>query len=260
MTNLSLNAGRRLRRLALLLCASTIPSLVLAPSGLHAQTPAPRVRQVIPVEAGASSEDSTVPQALVLSLHGKCEYSDDDTTFTKLKTGHVLKQGAVVRTGDGGRVDLFFRRIGTSVRLQPGTEVVLEKMDRHMSDGEAVMDTLLNLRSGRIFTVVRSHVPGSTFEIRNAAGRSVVESGEAEGQYIITADGTHVTEKHSAANLKVVGETGITVVSPGMKFSPKDGAMNPVKPKEAVKALIEFDQLDAASEKLDESKPAPSKK
>jgi len=168
-------------------------------------------------------ETSDLPRAHAVSVRGKCEYSDDGTTFTELKSGHIFKQGDVVRTGENARADLFFRRIGTTVRLQSGTEIKLETMTRETKDGAPVMKTLLDLRKGRIFTVVRSLVPGSTFEIRNAAGRSVVEGGGGKGRYIITADGTHVTEKGSVVPLKVIGETGVTVIAPGMKYSAKEG-------------------------------------
>jgi len=246
------------RALLLLLCTGTVLFTILSPHVAEAQ--APRVRQVIPVEAGVAADDSTDPQALVLSVKGKCEYSEDGATFLVLKPGHILKQAVVIRTGKDGQADLFFRRIGTSVRLQSDTDIKLEKMERHMKDGAPVMDTLLNLRTGRIFTVVRSLVPGSTFEIRNAAGRSVVEGGGGKGRYIITADGTHVTEKNSALPLKVIAETGITVIAPGMKFDSKEGKMYSQDPREAVKLLIDFDELDATSEKVDAAAEAAKKK
>jgi len=195
-------------------------------------------------------ESSDEPQALVLSVNGKCGYSEDGTTFTELRAGHVFKQGAVVRTGAAARTDLFFRRIGTTVRLQADTEIKLEKMARHLKDGLPVMETLLDLRTGRIFTVVRSLVPGSTFEIRNAAGRSVVEGGGGKCRFIITADGTHVTEKGSVVPLKVIGETGITVITPGQKFNAKDGKLFALDAPEAVKLLIDFDELDSLAEQL----------
>ena len=195
-------------------------------------------------------ETSDAPQALVLSVHGKCDYAQDGTNFTALKAGHVFKQGAVVRTGEEAGTDLFFRRIGTTVRLQPGTEVKLEKMARRMKDGRPVMETLIDLRTGRIFTVVRSLVPGCTFEIRNAAGRSVVEGGGGKGRYIITADGTHVTDKDSVVPLKVIGETGVTVITPGQKFSAKDGKAFALPAPEAVEVLIIFDELDSLAEQL----------
>lgn len=196
------------------------------------------------------THSTTNPQAVVLSVNGKCEYSDDGASFTPLKSGKVLLQGAIVRTMEGARTDLFFRRIGTTVRLQSGSEIKLEKMSRTMKDGLPVMQTLLDLRTGRIFTVVRSLVPGSTFEIRNAAGRSVVEGGGGKGRYIITADGTHVADKNSTVALKVIGETGVTVISPGQKFNGKEGKVFAQNPSETVESLIDFDELDSLAEQL----------
>ena len=196
------------------------------------------------------AETSDLPQAQVINVNGKCEYSEDGSTFKELKSGIILNQGAVVRTADAARTDLFFRRIGTTVRLQSGTEVKLEKMTRNIKDGVPVMDTLLDLRTGRIFTVVRSLVPGSTLEIRNAAGRSVVEGGGGKGRYIITADGTHVTDKNSVVPLKVFGETGVTIITPGQKFNTKEGKLLPLEIPESVAWLIDFDEIDSMAEKL----------
>lgn len=201
----------------------------------------------------AITETSDMPQALVLSVQGKCVYAEDGQHFAALKAGRVLNQGAVIRTPDDARVDLFFRRIGTTVRLQPATEIKLEEMTRIMKDGMPVMHTLLDLRMGRIFTVVRSLVPGSTLEIRNAAGRSVVEGGGGKGRYIITADGSHVTDKDSVIPLKVFGETGVTVITPGQKFNAKDGKVFALEPPEAVNLLIDFDELDSLAEQLSPS-------
>lgn len=189
------------------------------------------------------------PEAVVLSVHRKCDYSEDGKTFTNLKAGHVFNQGAIVRTGEAGVVDLFFRRIGTTVRLQPDTEVKLETMARHMKEGVPVLETLLDLRKGRIFTVVRVLVPGSTFEIRNAAGRSVVE-GAGTGRYIITADGTQVADKSSLIPLKVVNDTGITVINPGQQFNAKEGKMFAAAPPETVVQFIDLDDLQSLSEQL----------
>ncbi|MEO6033868.1 MAG: hypothetical protein ABIQ35_01305 [Verrucomicrobiota bacterium] len=203
-----------------------------------------------------TSEESALPEALVLSVRGKCEFSEDGTTFTKLDKNHIFNQGAVIRTGKDASADVFFRRVGTTVRVQPNSEVKLEKMTRQMKDGAAVLNTLLDLRRGRIFTVVRSLVEGSTFEIRNAAGRSVVEGAPAGGlgRYIITADGTQVADKSSNIPIKVIGDTGITVISPGQIFSAKDGKMLPVATPEKVVQLIEFDELHALAEKISDEK------
>ncbi len=226
------------------------------------------------------SEDTDTPNAVLVTLQGKSTYSVDGTNFVRLeakdvfairpitqkgkdsteaKATLIFTQGAVVRTEEDSRVDIFFRRVGTTVRLQPGTEVRLEKMERRMEGGQAVMGTLLDLRKARVFIAVRSPVPGSTFEIRNAAGRSVVEGGGGKGRYIVTADGTHVTEKGSAAPIKVVGQSGVTVIAPGMKFSAKDGKMLPLEAPEAVKLLIEFDELDSLAQQVGTPEGLPGK-
>lgn len=197
-----------------------------------------------------TSQTSDEPHAIVLSVNGKSSFSEDGAAFHELKAGKVLKQGAVVRTGENARTDLFFRRIGTTVRLQASSEVYLEKMSRQMKEGTPVMETLLHLRAGRIFTVVRSDVPGSTLEIRNAAGRSVVEGGGGKGRYIITADGTQIADKDSAVPLKVIGDTGITVIKPGQKFDAREGKVFSAAAPAAVEEMIDLDEIQSLGEQL----------
>ena len=206
-------------------------------------------------EVNAVFGSDAPPNAMTISSNGKCEYSEDGVTFAKLERSHNLEQGAVVRTGEDARTDLFFRRTGTTVRLQAGTEIKLEKMTITMKDGLPAEHTLLDLRTGRIFTVVRSEVAGSTLEIKNAAGRAVVE-GSGVGRYIITADGTHVAAIGSAIPLKVIGENGITVIAAGQQFDKKDGKMLPVNSNLWVKDLIEVDELQATMETTAVVKPS----
>jgi hypothetical protein len=212
------------------------------PAALNAQEvkPAPASRLPFP-------DNDTQPSAMTTAVVGMCEYSVDGVTFSNLEKGHLFEQGAVVRAGPDARADIFFRRTGTTVRLQAGTEIKLEKMVVTMRNGVAAVDTLLDLRAGIIFVVVRSEVAGSTLEIRNAAGRSVVE-GSGIGRYIITADGTHLVATGSAIPLKLIGENGITVVAAGQQFDKKDGKALPASPTTWVKGMIELDELQAAVE------------
>lgn len=208
-----------------------------------------------PAQAMKPAPDSVVrPSAVTVSVHGKCECSQDGVAFTNLERGYIFEEGAVLRTGKTGWTDLFFRRTGTTVRLQADTEIRIENMSTTMDQGLPVEDTLLDLRTGRIFTVVRSVVPGSTLEVRNAAGRSVVQ-GSGVGRYIITADGTHVAAKGSVIPLKVIGENGITIISAGEQFARKDGKVFPVFATAYVNDLIQLDELQAIAES-----PAPPQK
>src|SRR5580700_5350512 len=108
----------------------------------------------------ASSDSDSRPVAVTISIRGDCDYSEDGVTFTKLERAHIFEQGAIVRTGEAARADLFFRRTGTTVRLQAGTEIKLEKMTVTVKDGAPIVRTLLDLRKGRICAVVRSEVAG----------------------------------------------------------------------------------------------------
>jgi len=207
-------------------------------------------------EVKQAPDGAVRPNAVTLSVRGKCDYSEDGVTFTKFERGHIFEQGAIIRTGDDARTDLFLRRTGTTIRLQAGTEMSLEKMTVTMKDGLPVVHTLLDLRAGRIFTVVRSAVDGSTLEIRNAAGRSVVE-GSGVGRYIITADGTHVSAIGSVIPLKVIGENGITIIAAGQQFARKDGKPLPVSTSSYVEDLIQLDELQAITDGGAPEQPSP---
>jgi len=212
------------------------------PAVIHAQ----EVRQALALPLPIA-DNATQPSAMTVSVVGKCNCSEDGVAFTSLTKGQILEQGATIRTGADARADLFFRRTGTTVRLQAGTEITIEKMTVTMNGGLPVVRTLLDLRAGRIFTVVRSSVAGSILEIRNAAGRAVVE-GSGIGRYIITADGTHVVATGSAIPLKVIRENGITVIAAGQQFEPKEGKTLAATPSLWVKDMIELDELQAAAE------------
>jgi hypothetical protein len=188
------------------------------------------------------------PNSVAVSIHGKCDCSEDGVTFTHLERGHLLEQGAMIRTGDGGRADLFFWRTGATVRLQAGTEIKFEKMAFNARAGRPAMHIVLELRAGKIFTVVRSAKADSTLEIRNAAGRSVVEGSRA-GRYIITADGTHVSHKDTAVPLKLIGENGTTFIAAGEQFTRQDGKTLFVPSTLFVQDLAQLDDLQAVAEK-----------
>jgi len=194
-----------------------------------------------------SAHSAIRPNAVVVSFQGKCDCSEDGVTFTNLERGRILEQGATIRTGDGGWADLFFWRTGATVRLQAGTEMKFEKMVINVRAGRPAMHIELELRAGKIFTVVRSAKAESTLEIRNAAGRSEVE-GSRVGRYIITADGTHVSDKDSAVPLKLIGENGTTFIAAGEQFTKQDGKTLTATSNLFVQDLAQLNELQAVAE------------
>lgn len=227
------------------MCTLLIVALFQLGAGSTLAQPVVKIRQV--------TESGPEPQAVVMRVKGQAEISENGKDFEPIKEMQIIKQGAIVRTLEDSRVDIFFRRTGTSIRLQPSTEIKLEKMTREMKDNAAVLKTLLDLRTGRIFTVVRSFVPGSTLEIRNKAGRTIVEGSGNNGRFVITADGTHVAHTKSEVPLKFAGETGVTIIKPGQKFLAAQGKLMDLETPDEVTSLIEFDEIHALAESLENS-------
>jgi hypothetical protein len=194
--------------------------------------------------------------AVALTVVGKCDCSEDGVTFTHFERGHIFEPGAIIRTGEESRTDLFFNRSGTSVRLQAGTEIRLEKIAMTVKEGHPSEHTSLDLRAGTVFTVVRAAVKPSTLEIRNAAGRAVVE-GSGGGRYIIGADGTHVSAVGSVIPLKLIGENGTTIIAAGQQFSRQNGKMLPLSGASYVKDLVQLDELQASTDGPAAGGPSP---
>ena len=193
---------------------------------------------------------AAVPQAIVLKVHGACGYSSGrGGGFRRLRSNHTLFQNAVVRTGKNGSVDLFLRRVGTSVRLQPGTEMVLEQMSRSTAGGLPQTETLLHVLSGRIYIVTGPPLAGNTVEIRNAAGRSVVEGGV--GRYVVTADGSQFSENGSIVPPNTAGASGITPIFPGRVYPTREDELRPFEYSEEVQTMMQFDRVQDMGEQYE---------
>lgn len=206
-----------------------------------------------------SSEDAPMPQAVILSVFGDCQYSlEAGGKFKKLRVGDVLKEGAAIRTAENARIDLFLQRLAITVRLTPETDLVLEKMAKHVKQDVLIMETILDLRGGEIFCFVRGLVPNSRFEVKHAAGRSVVE-GEGRGGYEIRADSAAVTPRTSFIPLKVISDTGVAVIAPGQKFDGKHKKTMQLAPTEVENTIMQLDELQALAELLSPDEEALKK-
>jgi hypothetical protein len=235
--------------LSVLMVQLSLPALVRAqekpapPSGLRILSSDSSTGSNIFV---ISAHNAIRPHAVAVSTLGKCDCAEDGVAFTNLERGSGLQEGAIIRTGEGGRADFYFWRTGATVRLAAGTEVKLEQMVIHVRGGRPTMDIVLELRAGKILTMVRSAKTDSTLEIRNAAGRSVVE-GSRVGRYIITADGIDVNDKDSAVPLKLIRENGTLSIAAGEQFTQQNGKTLFVPSALFVQDLAQLDELQAAA-------------
>jgi hypothetical protein len=204
-------------------------------------------------------QDSPVPQAVVLSVNGPCQYSLDNNKTNNLKAGDVLNEGAIIHTGKKARVDLFLRRLAITVRVTSETDLALEKMAKYAKDDAIVMETILDLRAGQIFCFVRGLVPNSRFEVKHASGRSIV-AGEGSGGFEIRADSPVVTQRTSFIPLKVISEKSVSVTAPGEKSDGKEGKTIQLAPTATEDTLMQLDELQALAELLSPDEELTKKK
>jgi hypothetical protein len=242
---------------ALTLTNSRIVSNQIATQMAASQVPATNVAKESKEATAMESVPETLPainmpfarrQVDVLLTNGQCLYSADETKFRALQVHDVLYEGAVVRTGLGSWCDLFIRRTGTTVRLAPESQIKIAKLSEASENGVPLIDTLLELRKGRIFTVVRALTPGSTFEISDAAGHSVIEGGGL-GCYMIAAPGPEAADKLLLTPLRVVNQKGTSVIAPGQSYTAVDGATLSLLPSSWETMLIQLDELEAETDK-----------
>jgi hypothetical protein len=196
----------------------------------------------------------------VILTHGQCLYSEPGTEFHPLQVRQVVHQGAVIKTGKTSWCDFFVRRAGITVRLAPESAVKITKLSLATQNGVPVMDTLLELPYGRIFTVVRALVPGSTVEISDGAGRSVIEGGGL-GSYMITAPRPEFGEKLTVTPLRIITQNGTSVITPNTEYSAKDGAAFSLGASTWEANLIHLDELEAEADRaIAEPEPPKSPK
>ena len=145
--------------------------------------------------------------AKVVGVQGSAEYSVDGTTWTALKRGEVLREGAMVRTIGAAGADLDLGRNGSLLRVMPDTTVSFSALTYEETGVETVVNTQIELRAGRVLGNVQKLASTSKYEVRapkavatirgtrydmSATGRLVV----AEGSVVIVAyreDGSTVT-------------------------------------------------------------------
>lgn len=201
------------------------------------------------VSTGWASDPLPARGVLVLAVKGGLKVSTDGKKFERARSGQRYSEGAIFRTSSG-HADLFFRRIGTMVRILPNSEVRMEKLEIHRNpQGILVKDTLLDLRKGRIITFVRVLFPESKFQVRTDLGIATV-AGAGTGRYDIGANGRFVTAKSSSSALKVVIDGNERLIAPGEAYAAKSKKLQPLRPSEREILLIEADELEALAQQL----------
>jgi len=98
---------------------------------------------------------------------------------------------------------------------------------------------------------VRALVPGSTIEVKSAAGRAVIGGSGTKDRYSIAADGTEIADRDSDVPLKLVTDAGVRIVPPAEKSLARKSRPLPEDPSETEIALLAADDFESVSEPLD---------
>jgi hypothetical protein len=168
--------------------------------------------------------------AVVLDVQGNCQVSNDGTNFRVLKKSAELGDVCTIRTGPQSSADVFLKRMGTTVRLKPNTEINFNRVSQK-KDERPELNTTVDVRKGKMLAVVHSNVPGSSLDIKNAAGKKLSDT-TAGSRYMVSADtientksGANFDSKISATikdqididDLRAMSETINTSGNPGLE-------------------------------------------
>lgn len=188
-----------------------------------------------------STAEAAVGKAVVRAVRGSADYSDGSGSWLPLKVGRVLKPGAIIRTSADSQVDLFLEQNGPVVRVTQSTQLAIERLSYENTGVESVIDTGLDLRSGRILGNVKKMAEASKYEVKTPNGVAGIRGTE----YDISADGKVIVLDGSVVVVYVKADgTVITqVVNAGQTFDPATGLVRDSTPAEVSQSRQDFQGL-----------------
>lgn len=177
----------------------------------------------------ASTHVQAVPQmnsAEVRGVRGTANYSTDrGSSWKDLRVGTKLKQNSIVRTAPGGTVDLYLGDNGPVVRVTENTTMGIDRLTVDNSGPEKVIETQLDLRSGRILGNVKHLAAASKYEVKTPQGVAGIRG----TRYDISADGrVRITEGQAVVVYVIGGRTSTSQVGPNQVAMPPTTAGGPV--------------------------------
>lgn len=184
-----------------------------------------------------------VGKAVVRSIKGSAQYAEG-ANWNALKVGQVLKPGAVVRTANESQVDLFMDQNGPIVRLAENTTLGIDKLNFEATGIDTVIETQLDLKSGRVIGIVNKMASESKYEIKTPNGVAGIRGTE----YVVTA----TSEVYCLSGSLVVvyvrsdGTVVTQVVNAGEMFSPATGTVEPIPSEMLAKLLAEVNSVRGA--------------
>lgn len=187
-------------------------------------------------------------KAFILAVQGEATYELDGKT-EPLRAGLSLTQGAVIKTSKNGKVDLFLRQVGSSVRLQPDSELRLVKLEKFLMDGLVAKRTLLHIEKGSMLCYWKVLVPHSQILIKTPLTETSLP-GVGTGRFEIDAGGIVTVGKKSIRPLAVSTSATNVTVMPGQSFNITNSTTKPIDAKKMTQLLHDLDELQDIADEL----------
>jgi hypothetical protein len=193
----------------------------------------------------SSAQAAEAGKAVVRSVRGDAQYQESGGQWLRLKVGQVLKAGTTVRTANDSHADLFMDQNGPVIRLVENTTLGLDKLNYTVTGVDTIIETQLDLKSGRIIGIVRKMADDSKYEIKTPNGVAGIRGTE----YDITATSVLrvVTGSMVMVYVKSDGTVITQVVNSNEMFVPSDGTVK----------LIPADQLSQLVPEIREMEGLP---
>jgi len=188
----------------------------------------------------SSAQAAEVGKAVVRSLRGHAQYAEGGS-WMELKVGQALKPGAVVRTANDSHVDLFMDQNGPIVRLAENTTLGIDKLNFEATGVDTVIETQLDLKSGRVTGIVNKMAATSKYEIKTPNGVAGIRGTE----YVAAATGEVYVLSGSVVVVYVRSDgTVVTqVLNAGEMFVPSTGKVEPIPADTLARVLIDRNDI-----------------
>jgi hypothetical protein len=110
-------------------------------------------------------------RAIVRSIHGSAQMSNNKgQTWQNAKVGSFLGANSAIKTAADSTADLFLGDNGPVVRVTPDTTLGIDKLTLENTGIEKVIETQLDLKSGRILGSVKKMAAASKYEVKTPVG------------------------------------------------------------------------------------------
>jgi hypothetical protein len=149
----------------------------------------------------SASAQAKPNRAVIRAIHGSAQMSNNKgQTWANAKVGAYLGANSAIKTAGDSTADLFLGDNGPVVRVTPETTLGIDKLDLENTGIEKVIETQLDLKSGRILGSVKKMAAASKYEVKTPVGVAGIRGTE----YSIDARGKVTIVTGSAVVVYVI--------------------------------------------------------